>query len=114
MSSPFKDIDQAFEPMFDEHVVIVCDRGSSGSFRQTVNVIVDEDMDDEPLGDQMTETDIERISVTCKEADWNFLQRIQTGDLIERPEFHGKRYKVFSVARDRLMGIVVKARTFGK
>lgn len=107
MTSPFKNIDNAFEPMFDEEILIETKDGS----RQMLSVFVAIDETDDAMSDDMIDTDSENIVICSKMCDWDFITRIERGDKITRPMAKGKKYVVKNVDVDGVMGLLVKARS---
>ena len=69
MKSPWKNNDDAFEPMFDEHASIITPDGKRTTFE--VAVFVDGMAD--PLADDMMDTDREDVTFMFKQKDWAFV-----------------------------------------
>lgn len=107
--SPWKDIDNAFLPMFTESVVVSGKRGQN-VFKQTIEAAVFVDMTGDALADDI-DTDREDINVVFNQKDWAFVQKLLRGDEVERTMLNGIKYKIQEVKHDGLMGWVVKARS---
>ena len=107
--SPWKDIDDAFNNMFDETVVVKCKRDNE-EFSQTLNVYISVNMTDETILDDALETDREEISLLVVKSDWAYLDKIQRGDLIVRYLQTERKYRVVSIDYDAVMGYSIIAR----
>lgn len=110
MTSPFKDIDDAFDPMYTECVVISGKRGDK-SFRQTIQACVFTCATADALDEMAVDTDREDIRVVCKQKDYAFVQALRRGDVVDREAANGVRYRISDVRRDALMGWVIDARS---
>ena len=103
--------DGAFAPMFDEPVVITCQR-DGGKMSQTVMCCVLSTVTDEPYSDDMLEANRVATDFICKRSDWKFLDMVRRGDVVERQGVLKKtRYTVQSVVEDDAVGIIVKAKS---
>lgn len=104
---PFADIEQAFNPFYQECVVL---EKKDKSIRQTIfcNVFTD-NTDEDVISDQNIDTTREVMTFLCLPKDWGFIQKITRGDIVERPKYN-KKYAVQTVLNDGVMGIVIKAR----
>ena len=106
-NSPWKDFDEAFEPMFDESVSVKTKDGKKTTLR--VSVFTDGTAD--PLMDDALDTEREDITFVFARRDWPFVQKLVRGDTIERAEFNGLTYKVSEALLDNCLGWCVKARS---
>lgn len=107
-TSPWSDIN-AFEPMFDEAVIVTAERERE-TLRQTIYCCVFSDCTGETLYEGSVDTDRQDIQVVCNERDWKFAQSLQTGDKLERPST-GMKYVVSNVRKDAVLGWVIAARS---
>ena len=107
--SPWKDIDDAFIPMFTESVIVSGKHGQN-AFKQTIEAAVFVDMTGDALSENI-DTDMEDINIIFNQKDWAFVQKLVRGDQIERTMLNGIKYKIQEVKHDSLMGWVVKARS---
>lgn len=109
MRSPWTNTDNAFEPMFNDVIEIVCSNGN----RQTLSCVLLTDGTGEVLTNEMIGTDRQDISLNIKKEDWWFLKNVEIGDIINR-EVNGTKmtYSVSEIVDDFLMGKVIKARSF--
>lgn len=110
MKSPWKNIDEAFEPMFTESVVISGRRGDK-AFRQTIEAAVFIDMTGDALTDDAIDTDREDIDIVCRRKDYAFVQKLVRGDLVERTAYNGIKYAIKEIKNDAVMGLVISARS---
>lgn len=110
MNSPFKGIDDAFDPMFNECVVISGRHGTK-SFKQTIEACVFTCATADALDDMAIDTNREDIHIVCKQKDYAFVQALQRGDVVDREATNGVRYRISDVRRDALMGWVIDARS---
>ncbi len=107
MENPFDNIENAFEPFFNETVMV----GLKGSaLPQTVKAFVATDNTADPLSDEMLETECDAISVVIRKSDWQSISRIKRGDYIARTN-PAKTYNVTGVQEDFALGFVIHART---
>ena len=93
---------------FDEEMVIDTKDGK----KQTVNCVVMDDITQEPLDENMLDTESTGISITFRRSDWYYIGNIMRGDKIYRPQFN-KWYSVTDVLNDFALGFIVKAREIG-
>ena len=56
----------------------------------------------------------ESIQLVFKDCDWNTISKVSRGDVIERPEFNGRKYSVSEVVHDPNIGSLIKARSLKK
>lgn len=96
--------------MFTESIVI-SGRRDGKEFRQTISAAVFTDMTGDPLAEEAVDTDREDINITCSRSDWAFVQKLLRGDLVERTETNGLKYRVKTVKNDSVMGWVIQARS---
>ena len=78
--NPWTDIEEAFEPMYDEVVVVHTKNGS----RQSLNVIVSSDSTGEALAADMIGSDRMDITIIVKKNEWRYLDKITEGDIVVR------------------------------
>ena len=109
MRSPWTNIEEAFEPMYDEKVVIELKDGS----RLPIGVIVFTDNTSEPINEEMIDSEIEEISILVSDRYWeDVLSRVKRGDVVIRPcKMKKEKYSVSSVTMDASMGLIVRARS---
>ena len=105
MKSPFEDIDAAFDPMFDESIVL-----SHCGETQTIQASVFLDNTADPITGDAMETDREEIYIVCKPQDWGYVSQLARGDKVERIAF-GTKYKVTEAKRDAVLGWCIHARS---
>ena len=111
MRSPWDIDDKAFEPMFDEPVIISCTRDGQ-EIQQTVKCFVSSDMTGEPIADEMLDTYRKDLNFSFARRDWAYLKTIRRGDKVTRQGLMGTMdYTVQDVIEDDVLGIVVKARS---
>ena len=111
MKSPWENIDKAFEPMFQEPVLVTCKRNNK-TIEQTILCSVFSSTTGEPLVDDSLETDRVDLDFVFKRQDWKFINTLKRGDSIQRVGLFKKpEYAVMSVVEDDVMGLVVKARS---
>ena len=105
--NPWTDIEEAFEPMYDEVVVVHTKNGS----RQSLNVIVSYDSTGDALADDMIGSDRMDITIIVKKNEWGYLDKITEGDIVVR-YLNGKemKYRVSEIVDDFVFGRIVKAR----
>ena len=106
MKSPWKDNDVAFEPMFTESIVL-----THKNEKQSIEAAVFIDNTADSIVDEALDTDFEEIKVVCKRKDWGYVSKLVRGDLVERTEVNGVKYKVQEIKNDSLMGICILARS---
>lgn len=104
--NPWTDIEEAFEPMYDE-VVVETKNGS----RQSLNVIVSSDSTGDALADDMIGSDRMDITIIVKKNEWRYLDKITEGDMVVR-YLNGKemKYRVSEIVDDFLFGRIINAR----
>ena len=110
MKSPWKDIDDAFCPMFDESVIVRGQRNNK-EFSQTIKAFVSSDTTADAYTENAMDTDAEHIDVVFSRKDWAFVQKLLRGDEIERTCVNGLKYRIQEVKNDAIMGWVIKARS---
>lgn len=98
--------DRAFDPMYEESVIVRHDAGE-----QTLRVIVYSDMTGEPISEDAIDTDREDITISCRKRDWAFVQSLTRGDKVVRSATNGKTYAVKEAKFDAVMGWVIAARS---
>lgn len=105
--NPWTDIEEAFEPMYDEVVVVETKNGS----RQSLNVIVSSDSTGDALADDMIGSDRMDITIIVKKNEWRYLDKITEGDMVVR-YLNGKemKYRVSEIVDDFLFGRIINAR----
>ena len=105
--NPWTDIEEAFEPMYDEVVVVHTENGN----RQSLNVIVSSDSTGDALADDMIGSDRMDITIIVKKNEWSYLDKITEGDIVVRC-LNGKemKYRVSEIVDDFVFGRIVKAR----
>lgn len=106
MKNPWKDYDAAFAPMFTESIVL-----THQDKKQTLEVAVFTDNTGDALTEDMMDTDREDIQIVCNKRDWAYVSKLVRGDLVERTEVNGVKYKVSEVKHDALMGWCIYARS---
>lgn len=106
MKKPW-DIEDAFEPMFDESVWLEAADGR----KTTTKAAVFTDNTAEPLDADMMETECEQVNFIVKRADWPFARALRRGDVVKRMDVNGKKYAVQDVVEDEVFGLVIKARS---
>lgn len=105
---PWDCIDNAFTPMFNEHITIHAKDG----FDYSISVSVFQDMtDDVLLEEHNMNSKCESLQFIFKDCDWNNVSKVSRGDLIERNEFNGKKYSITEVQHDSNIGNIIKARS---
>ena len=109
MRSPWEHIEEAFEPMYDEKVVIELKDGS----RLPIGVIVFTDNTSDPINEEMIDSEMEEISILVSDRYWeDVLSRVKRGDVVIRPcKMKNGKYSVSSVTMDASMGLIVRARS---
>lgn len=80
--------------------------------KQTINCVVTEDITQEPLDENMMDTEQKAISISFRRCDWYYINNITRGDKIYRP-CQNKWYSVTDVLDDFALGFIVKAREIG-
>lgn len=107
MRSPWEHIEEAFEPMYDEVVVVETKNGS----RQSLNVIVSTDSTGDALADGMIGSDRMDITIIVKKNEWRYLDKITEGDMVVR-YLNGKemKYRVSEIVDDFVFGRIINAR----
>lgn len=108
---PWDCIDDAFSPMFNEHITIHVKDGYDYSILVSV---FDDITDDVLLEEHNMNSKCESIQLVFKDCDWNMISKVARGDVIERPEFNGRKYSVSEVVHDPNIGNLIKARTLKK
>ena len=105
--NPWTDIEEAFEPMYDEVVVVETKNGS----RQSLNVIVSTDGTGDALADDMIGSDRMDITIIVKKNEWSYLDKITNGDIVVRC-LNGKemKYRVSEIVDDFVFGRIINAR----
>ena len=105
--NPWTDIEKAFEPMYDEVVVVETKNGS----RQSLNVIVSSDSTGDALADDMIGSDRMDITIIVKKNEWRYLDKITEGDMVVR-YLNGKemKYRVSEIVDDFVCGRIRNAR----
>ena len=107
MKNAWTDIEEAFEPMYDEVVVVETKNGS----RQSLNVIVSSDSTGDALSDDMIGSDRMDITIIVKKNEWSYLDKITEGDIVVRC-LNGKemKYRVSESVDDFVFGRIINAR----
>lgn len=105
--NPWTDIEEAFEPMYDEVVVVETKNGS----RQSLNVIVSTDSTGDALANDMIGSDRMDITIIVKKNEWRYLDKITEGDMVVR-YLNGKemKYRVSEIVDDFVFGRIINAR----
>jgi len=105
-NSPW-DIHDAFDPMFDEEVVI-----ESGGRRQTLKCVVFADNSGDALMNDIPETNRSDIAIQVRHQDWAFVNTLELGDKVKRT-INGKviEYGISEVVDDFTMGKRILARS---
>lgn len=106
MCNPWKEVDEAFQLMFDESIVI-----THGGEKATIEVVVFTDNTGDSLVEETMDTTREDIKIVCKRKDWPYMSRLVRGDTIERTTCNGVKYKVQEAKFDALMGWCIYARS---
>lgn len=107
MKNPWTDIEDAFEPMYDEVVVVETKSGN----KQTLKVLVTADSTGDPLADDMIGSDRMDITILVRKNDWCFLENISEGGLVTRyVNGNEMKYSVSDVVDDFVFGKIMKAR----
>lgn len=106
--SLFDNTDKAFEPFYDEDIVVEL----KGGELVTVKACVTTDGTLDPMSDEMMDTQEQGISLTFKRDDWPALANIKRGDKITRTMWNGqmKRYSVSDVKEDFALGWICIAK----
>ena len=105
--NPWTDIEEAFEPMYDEVVVVETKNGS----RQSLNVIVSTDGTGDALADDMIGSDRMDITIIVKKNEWSYLDKITNGDIVVRCLYDKEMiYRLFEVFVYFVIGRIVSAR----
>ena len=110
MRSPWEQIEEAFEPMYDEKVVIeLKDNGG----RLPISVIVFTDNTSDPINEEMLDSEMDEISILVSDRYWeDVLSKVKRGDVVIRPcKMKNVKYAVSSVTMDASMGLIVRARS---
>ena len=110
MKSPWDIDDKAFEPMYDEPILIRHTEGGK-PVEQTLMCIVFSDMTGEPISGEAMDTDREDITISFRKRDWGFIQGLKRGDKVARATTTGKTYAVKEAKYDAVMGWVLTARS---
>lgn len=97
--------------MFNEHITIHVKDGYDYSILVSV---FDDITDDVLLEEHNMNSKCESIQLVFKDCDWNMISKVSRGDVIERPEFNGRKYSVSEVVHDPNIGNLIKARTLKK
>lgn len=106
MESPWKENDDAFMPMFTESIVLTHQKQ-----KQTISAAVFTDNTGDALADDNLDTDREDIQIVCKRKDWAYISKLTRGDVVERIEVNGLKYRISDVQQDALMGWCIYARS---
>ena len=106
MDSPFDNTFPAFEPFFDEVVVI-----THADKPQSIPVCIFADGIGDALAEDSVDTDREDITLIFRREDWAYVQTLQRGDILKRTVTNGKSYTVQSSKYDSAMGWCVSARS---
>ena len=110
MNSPWDISEKAFEPMFDESVIISCTRNGQET-SQTVKCFVATAATGEPYTEDMIDTARVDMSFSFARKDWAFIQTVRRGDKVTRCGLLKKlSYIVQDVTEDDVMGLVITAR----
>lgn len=110
MTNPWKDTDKAFLPMFTETIAVSGSRKDNKSFKTNVEVCIFTDNTSDVISDTALDSDSESVLVSFKRDDWQFVNSLKRGDVIERVDLFGQKYAVQNVVKDATMGYVVKAK----
>lgn len=110
MNSPWDISEKAFEPMFDESVIISCTRDGHET-KQTVKCFVSSAATGDPIADEMLDTERVDLNFSFSRRDWAFLKTVMRGDKVTRYGLVGAtEYIVQDVVEDDVLGIVITAR----
>lgn len=108
---PWDGIDDAFSPMFNEHITIHTKDGYDYSILVSV---FDDITDDVLLDEHSMNSKCESIQLVFKDCDWNMISKVVRGDVLERPEFNGRKYSITEVKHDPNIGNLIRARSLKK
>lgn len=109
MKSPFRNINLAFKPMFDEHVIVKQKNGTI----TTVLACVFLDNTGDALSETSMESSREDIVIAFSGKDiCAFINTLKRGDKVERES--GRLYAITEVVDDFVLGRIVKARSMEK
>ena len=109
MTSPWDIDDKAFEPMYDEPLLIRHTEDGK-TVDQTIKCIVYSDATGDAISADALDTEREDINISCRKRDWAFVKSLRRGDKVARPTTNGKTYAVQDVKYDAVMGWVIAAR----
>lgn len=76
MKNPWKDIDKAFNPMFDEDIIVRYVRGNE-QFSQTVKAVVYTAITGEPISIDCLESERQDININVRKCDYSFITSLQ-------------------------------------
>ena len=108
MKSAWKNIEPAFEPMFDEEISISGKR-TDVDINTSLKCIVFSDMTGEAFSDNSVNTEREDITISVQPDSFGYVQKLKRGDSIFR-SFNNKQYKIQEVKNDVALGWIIKAR----
>lgn len=110
MKSPFENIEKAFEPFYNDEIVVE----TKGGERQTVRAFLATDNTADTLDENMMESNQEAIQITFPREVWPYVGSLKRGDRIiktDKVTNQEREYVVQDVLMDFALGFVVKARS---
>ena len=111
--NPWNDIDSAFDPMFDEEIVVKFTRNGEPCSR-TLKVYVVSGATSDSMSEDIIDAQGDTIDVIARKEDCEFVSTLKRGDVVVRPMFYDRTYAVEEVKYDELMHLVVRARSSRK
>ena len=113
MKSPWNNIDSAFDPMFDEEIVVKFKRDGEPC-SQTMRVYVTTGITSDTLSEDIMDSQSQVISIVSRQEDYAFFMKLKRGDVIVRPMCLNKIYTVEEVKYDELMHLIAIAKSSKK
>ena len=113
MKSPWIDIDNAFDQMFDEDIIVKYKRDGEPCSR-TMRVYVTTGITSDTMTDELIDSQSQTISIVSRQEDYAFVMKLKRGDVIVRPMCLNKIYTVEEVKYDELMHLIVIAKSSKK
>ena len=113
MKSPWNNIDNAFDQMFDEDIIVKF-RKDGKPCTQTFKVFVTTGTTSDSMSEEMMDSQNQTINVVSRKDDYSFFQKLKRGDIIVRPMFFNKSYTIEEVTYDEIMHLIVIAKSSKK
>lgn len=105
--TPWDNIENAFEPMYDECVGL---KDKKNDINQTIKCCVMTCSTADVDSDDFMDNDNEQVVFCCRKEDYCYVSKLSRGDTVLR-QFGNKTYCVQEVTEDHLLGLIIKVKS---